>query len=186
VIGSFFAASALSSFGMTRVYTGALALMAVGFGLASASPTIVVTAVLAGIATIGNGAAIVCNQVLVQRGAPDTMRGRALAVLMSTYYAVLGLAMAGGGLLVDYAGARSAWATAGGVYVVAAAMAFVLTRRTQDAARAEPVAESEPAGITRLRALMSEIEETRRTEQERSRTDISVLRPSDAEGRPTS
>ena len=30
----------------------------------------------------GNGAAIVCNQVLVQRGAPDAMRGRALAVMM--------------------------------------------------------------------------------------------------------
>jgi len=186
VIGSFFAASALRTLGMTRVYTGALALMAVGFGLASASPTIAVTAVLAGIATIGNGAAIVCNQVLVQRGAPDNMRGRALAVLMSIYYGVLGLAMAGGGLLVDYAGARAAWATAGCVYVVAAAMAFVLTRRTQDAARAEPAAASEPAGITRLRALMSEIEETRRKEQERTRTDISVLRPSDAEGRPTS
>ena len=78
VIGSFFAASALGALGMTRVYGGALALMAVGFGLASASPTIVVAALLAGVATIGNGAAIVCNQVLVQRGAPDAMRGRAL------------------------------------------------------------------------------------------------------------
>jgi hypothetical protein len=39
VIGSFFAASALSTFGMRRVYPGALALMAAGFGLAAASPT---------------------------------------------------------------------------------------------------------------------------------------------------
>ena len=88
---------------MTRVYAGAIALMGAGFGLASLSPTIALVAVLAGIATIGNGAAIVCNQVLVQRGAPDAMRGRALAVLMSSYYAILGLAMAGGGLLVDAA-----------------------------------------------------------------------------------
>ena len=91
---------------MTRVYAGALALMALGFGVASASPTIVVAALLAAIGTVGNGVAIVCNQVLVQRGAPDAMRGRALAVLMSIYYAVLGLSMAGGGLLVDAAGAR--------------------------------------------------------------------------------
>jgi len=34
------------------------------------------------------------------------------AVLMSSYYAVLGLAMAGAGLLVDAAGARTAWAIA--------------------------------------------------------------------------
>ena len=63
------------------------------------------------------------------------MRGRALAVLMSSYYAVLGLSMAGGGLLVDAAGARAAWALAGCVYLVAAVMAFVLTRRIRDAVR---------------------------------------------------
>ncbi len=126
---------------MTRVYGGALALMGVGFGLASASPTIAVAAVLAGVATIGNGAAIVCNQVLVQRGAPDAMRGRALSVLMSTYYGVLGLSMAGGGLLVDYAGARAAWAVAGGVYLVAAVMAVVLTSRIREK-RAQPASPS--------------------------------------------
>lgn len=184
VIGSFFAASALGAFGMTRVYGGALLLMAAGFGLAASSPTIALTAVLAGVATIGNGAAIVCNQVLVQRGAPDAMRGRALAVLMSTYYAVLGLAMAGGGLLVDAAGARAAWATAGAVYCAAAVMAFVLTRRTRDAVMVERRA-VEPPGLERIRALMSEVDETRRREQQRMRTDVAPLRPSDAEGRPS-
>jgi MFS family permease len=184
VIGSFFAASALGAYGMTRVYSGGLLLMAAGFGLAAASPTIVLTAVLAGVATIGNGAAIVCNQVLVQRGAPDAMRGRALAVLMSTYYAVLGLAMAGGGLLVDAAGARAAWATAGAVYLAAAVMAFVLTRRARDAAEVERRV-VEPPGLERIRALMSEIDETRRREQQRLPTDVPRLRPGDAEGRPS-
>ena len=132
LIGGFFAASALGALGMTRVYAGAIALMGLGFGLASLSPTIVVVAVLAGLATIGNGAAIVCNQVLVQRGAPDAMRGRALAVLMSSYYAVLGLSMAGGGLLVDAAGARVAWAAAGCIYLGAAVLALVLTARFRD------------------------------------------------------
>src|SRR6185436_5498659 len=68
-VGSFFAAPALGSLGMTRLYGGSLLVMGFGFGIASASPTIAVAAVLAGVATIGNGAAIVCNQVLVQRGA---------------------------------------------------------------------------------------------------------------------
>jgi predicted MFS family arabinose efflux permease len=181
VVGSFFAAPALGAIGMTRVYGGALLLMSAGFGLASVSQTIAVAAVLAGVATVGNGAAIVCNQVLVQRGAPDAMRGRALAVLMSSYYAVLGLSMAGAGILIDAAGARKAWAIAGAVYLVAAALAFVLTSRTRDATRAEPGRNGEPAGLERLRALMGEVEETRRREQQRGAPEPPLAR--DAEGR---
>jgi MFS family permease len=164
VLGSFFAAPALGAIGMKRVYGGALLLMGAGFCVASVSQTIAVAAVLAGVATVGNGAAIVCNQVLVQRGAPDAMRGRALAVLMSSYYAVLGLSMAGAGILVDAAGARRAWAIAGAIYLVAAVLAFVFTSRTREATRAEPAAIGEPVGFERLRALMSEVEETRRRE----------------------
>ena len=145
MIGSFFAASALGAFGMRRVYPAALALMAAGFGLASASPTIVLAAVLAAVATIGNGAAIVCNQVLVQRGAPDAMRGRALAVLMSTYYAILGLSMAAGGLLVDAVGARASWAIASGIFLVAAALAVVLTARLREADAPLPQSRAERA-----------------------------------------
>jgi MFS family permease len=181
VIGSFYAASALGALGIRRVYPGALAVMAVGFGLAAGSPTILVAALLAGLATVGNGAAIVCNQVLVQRGAPDVMRGRALSVLMSSYYAILGLSMAGGGMLVDAAGARVAWAVAGCVYLLAAGMAFVLTRRIRD--EAAPVAE--PSGLERIRALMDEIDETRSRELQRARADVAVLAPRDAEGRGT-
>jgi len=181
VIGSFFAASALRALGMRRVYPGALALMAAGFGLASASPTIVLAAVLAAVATIGNGAAIVCNQVLVQRGAPDAMRGRALAVLMSTYYATLGLSMAAGGLLVDAVGARASWAIASGIFLVAAALAVVFTARLREAdapARA-------PSGLDRIRTLMDEIEDTRQREQQLGAPEIAVLAPRDAEGRST-
>ena len=161
LIGSFFAATALGALGMTRVYAGAIALMGAGFGLASLSPTIAIVAVLAGIATIGNGAAIVYNQVLVQRGAPDAMRGRALAVLMSSYYAILGLAMAGGGLLVDAAGARVAWGVAGCIYLGAAVLAVVLTSRLRDASvrrrgaerpRADPVAHGRDRGDPAARA----------------------------------
>ena len=181
VIGSFFAASALRAFGMRRVYPAALALMAAGFGLASASPTIVLAAVLAAVATIGNGAAIVCNQVLVQRGAPDAMRGRALAVLMSTYYAILGLSMAAGGLLVDAVGARASWAIASCIFFVAAVLAVVLTARLREAeapARAT-------SGLDRIRTLMDEIEDTRQREQQLGAPEIAVLAPRDAEGRST-
>ncbi|MCZ7588010.1 MAG: MFS transporter [Gaiella sp.] len=181
VIGSFFAATALRALGMRRVYPGALALMAAGFGLASASPTIVFAAVLAAVATIGNGAAIVCNQVLVQRGAPDAMRGRALAVLMSTYYAILGLSMAGGGLLVDSVGARASWAVASGIFLVAAVLAVGLTAGLRE----ERAPAGEPSGIERIRVLMEEIDETRQREQQRGAPDVAVLAPRDAESRLT-
>ena len=182
VIGSYFAASALGAFGMPKVYGGSFLLMGLGFGLASAAPTIAVAAVLVGIATIGNGAAIVCNQVLVQRGAPDAMRGRALAVLMSSYYAVMGLSMAGAGILVDAAGARAVWALAAAIYLAAAALAFVLTRRTRDAAEAQRRRNGEPAGFERLRGLMAEVEETRRREQANGEPELPFAR--DPEGRP--
>ena len=174
VIGSFFAASALQRLGMRSLYAGSLLVMAVGFGIASASPTVAVAAVLAAFATIGNGAAIVCNQLLVQEGAPDAMRGRALAVLMSTYYGVLGLAMAGGGLLVDGAGARAAWAVAGVVYLLATILALVLT---QSATETRSSQSAEPAGLERIRTLMTEIDETRRREQETAAPDIALAPP---------
>ena len=174
VVGSFFAASALQRLGMRSLYAGSLLVMAVGFGIASASPTVAVAAVLAAFATIGNGAAIVCNQLLVQEGAPDAMRGRALAVLMSTYYGVLGLAMAGGGLLVDGAGARAAWAVAGVVYLLATILALVLT---QSATETRSSQSAEPAGLERIRTLMTEIDETRRREQETAAPDIALAPP---------
>jgi MFS family permease len=177
VIGSFFAASALERLGMRALYAGSLLVMAVGFGAASVSPTVAVAAVLAAFATIGNGAAIVCNQLLVQAGAPDAMRGRALAVLMSTYYGVLGVAMAGAGLLVDGAGARVAWAAAGGVYLLSTVLAFALTRVPGEQTGQEDAAQ--PDGLERIRVLMTEIEETRRREQQGDvRPDI-ALAPSE-------
>ena len=84
---------------------------------------------------------------------------------MSSYYAVMGLSMAGAGILVDAAGARAAWAFAAMVYLVAAAIAIVLSSRTRDAADERPKRNGEPAGLERLRALMNEVEETRRREQ---------------------
>ncbi|MGL6279376.1 MAG: MFS transporter [Gaiella sp.] len=169
VIGSFFAGWALGALGMTKAYGGGLALMGVGFGLAALSPNIAVAAALACIATIGNGCAIVCNQVLVQRGAPDAMRGRSLAVLMSAYYALLGIGMATAGVLTDVAGSRTVWALAGCVYLVAALIAFVMTRRIREDAEAKLIEDGivPAAGIDRLQSLLAEIDETRRRERAR-------------------
>jgi MFS family permease len=126
--GSFLSAPALGKVGLRRHYVGSIALMGVGWGAAALSGSIWLAVVFVIGGAAGNGAAIVCNRLLVQRGAPDQYRGRALATIMSSNYAVLGLAMAGAGVLTDVVGARAVWAGAGVVYLAAAFVALVATR----------------------------------------------------------
>jgi MFS family permease len=127
-IGSFLSAPALGRVGLRRNYVGSLVLMGVGWGAAALSGSIwlAVAFVVGGAA--GNGSVIVCNRLLVQRGAPDQYRGRALATIMSSNYAVLGLAMAAAGVLTDVVGARAVWIGAGAMYLVAAVAAVFMTR----------------------------------------------------------
>lgn len=127
-VGSFLAAPALGRVGLRRNYVGSLVLMGVGWGAAAISGNIwlAVAFVVGGAA--GNGSVIVCNRLLVQRGAPDQYRGRALATIMSSNYAVLGLAMGVAGVLTDLVGARAVWIGAGCVDLVAALVGLVLTR----------------------------------------------------------
>ncbi|MGH3137418.1 MAG: MFS transporter, partial [Gaiellaceae bacterium] len=127
-LGSFLAPTALGKVGLRRHYIGSIALMGVGWGGAALSGRIwlVVPFVIGGAA--GNGAAIVCNQLLVQRGAPDQYRGRALATIMSSNYAVLGLAMAAAGILTDLYGPKAVWIAAGSIYLCGSFVALLMTR----------------------------------------------------------
>ena len=127
-IGSFLSAPALGKVGLRRNYVSSLVLMGVGWGAAGLSGSIwlAVAFVVGGAA--GNGSVVVCNRLLVQRGAPDQYRGRALATIMSSNYAVVGLAMAAAGILTDAFGARDVWIGAGVIYLVAAFVALVMTR----------------------------------------------------------
>jgi len=127
-IGSFLSAPALGRVGLRRNYIGSLVLMGVGWGAAALSGSIWVAVAFVVGGAAGNGSVIVCNRLLVQRGAPDQYRGRALATIMSSNYAVLGLAMAAAGVLTDVVGARAVWIGAGAMYFVAAAVAVVMTR----------------------------------------------------------
>ena len=127
-VGSFLSAPALGKVGLRRNYVGSLVLMGVGWGAAALSGSIwfAVAFVIGGAA--GNGSVVVCNRLLVQRGAPDQYRGRALATIMSSNYAVVGLAMAAAGVLTDLVGPRAVWIGAGVLYLFAAAVALVMTR----------------------------------------------------------
>jgi MFS family permease len=138
--GGFLAGGRLGEHGARRLYTGAIALMALGIGAVAASPNVWVAAGLLVVAGFGNGAALVCNAVLIQRGVPDRLRGRAFTLAMSSSYAALGLGMIGAGPLTAAVGARGVWGIAAGLLAVAVPAALVLTRAME-----APGPEAEPA-----------------------------------------
>ena len=111
-----------------EVYGGSLALMAVGAGLAAISPDVWVAAICVVVSGAGNGATVVCNALLVQRGAPDALRGRAFTVLMSSTAVTLGAGMIAAGIVTNALGARWVWGIAAGILAVAAALGLVLAR----------------------------------------------------------
>jgi hypothetical protein len=140
LVGSLLTPFVVGSIGIPTLYGASIGLMALGWGTAAMSPSLWVAAPLVALGTTGNGIALVCNQLLIQRGAPDRLRGRAVAVLMSSTYATLALAMAAAGPLTNMVGARAMWTAAGAVYLVAGVVALVLTRSFRPA----PVVEAEP------------------------------------------
>jgi len=128
-LGSLWASAALDRVGMRRLYAGSIAVMGVFFFAAAVSPTVWVAAVFVVAAAAGNGCALVCNALLVQRGAPDRVRGRAFTIIMSSNYALSGLAMAAAGPLTDEFGGRWMWAGAGVIFLAGSAVAFAMARR---------------------------------------------------------
>jgi MFS family permease len=143
-LGSFATPFVMGSLGLRRLYVFAVALMGVGWGAAAMAPALWVAVPLVIVATIGNGMAIVCNQVLIQRGSPDRLRGRAIAVLMSSTYATMAIAMGVAGVLVNALGGRAVWALAGVVYLIGALVALALTRRLPVSTFERPAPEPEP------------------------------------------
>jgi MFS family permease len=127
-LGSMLAGALLGQRAIATVYATSIGLVAVGMVGAAASPNVWVAAVCVVVLGIGNGSAVVCNALLVQRGAPDELRGRAFTLLMSSNYVVLGLGMIAAGPLTDELGARVVWAISGGLAAVAAVVGLALAR----------------------------------------------------------
>jgi MFS family permease len=152
VAGSFAAAMLESRARVSRLYGGGIAAMAVGFGVAGIAPNVWIAAALCVVAGTGNGIAGVCNALLVQRGAPDNLRGRAFTVVMSVNYATLGLAMAAAGPFIDAFGARWAWGAAGIVLGIAALIGLVLARGIVVEEGQAPFTMMEPLGVTEVEA----------------------------------
>ena len=139
VIGSFAAGGLIERHGVRGPYGLSIAVMGAGLLAAAAAANLWVALPFVVIAGIGNGAAVVCNVVLVQRGAPDALRGRAFSVLMGIGYAVLGLGMAVAGPITNAYGARTAWVIASGLCAAGALVGFVILEPDSPRREPEPV-----------------------------------------------
>ena len=128
LLGSLYAPHWLEVRGILLVYTGALALMGFGALTAAISPTVWVALPCMVLGGAGNGAAVVYNSLLVQRGAPDELRGRVFTVIMSTNFALLGLGMIVAGPLTDAVGARWVFVISAVCAGLGAVVGFLLLR----------------------------------------------------------
>ena len=141
-MGSLLAGSLLQQRALASVYAGSIGLLALGMVAAAVSPGVWIAAGFVAVVGVGNGAAVVCNALLVQRGVPDGLRGRAFTVLMSLNYAVLGLGMIAAGPITDALGARAVWAIGGVLSALAAVIGLTMARAA--AARPEPALQVSP------------------------------------------
>ena len=128
VVGSLAVGAWIEHRELAFVYGAGFALMAIGIGAAAASPSVWVAAVCVVVSGVGNGIAVVCNALFVQRGAPDEMRGRVFTVLMSTNYAVLGLGMIAAGPLTNEFGARWVWGVSACLAGLAGIVGYAMAR----------------------------------------------------------
>jgi MFS family permease len=139
-IGSLAGGDAIRRFGIRVPYVAGVVLLALGFAAAAVSPNVWVAAVFVVVSGLGNGAVVVCNAVLVQRSAPDRLRGRAFTVVMSIGYAFFGLGMIVAGPLTNGFGARTAWGISAALCAVAACFALVLLSGVEE--RESPVVQA--------------------------------------------
>jgi MFS family permease len=127
-VGSFGAGTWLERRSVGSVYSASILLQAIGLAAAAVSPNVWISLPCFVLAGIGNGTAVVCNSLLVQRGAPDAIRGRVFTVIMSVNYAVYGLGFVIAGPLTDSVGPRWVFGGVGIVLAFASVIAYALSR----------------------------------------------------------
>jgi MFS family permease len=127
-VGSFGAGTWLERRSVGSVYSASILLQAIGLAGAAVAPNVWISLPCFVLAGIGNGTAVVCNSLLVQRGAPDAIRGRVFTVIMSVNYSVYGLGFVIAGPLTDSVGPRWVFGGVGIVLGFASLVAYALSR----------------------------------------------------------
>jgi MFS family permease len=133
VLGSLWSSALVERNGIARAYGSGLALMAIGFGVGAASVDIWMAAAACLVGGVGNGVAVVCNALLVQRGIVDELRGRALTFVMSATFGLTGIGTIVAGAFMPADGARWVWLAGGSLLAVAAAVGYALARDAMNA-----------------------------------------------------
>jgi len=142
-IGSFAGGALAERRPIGSLYGPSIVLAGLGYGIAAVAPNVWLATPAVILAGIGNGAAALYNVLLIQRGVPDSYRGRAFTIAMSMTYAILGPAMAAAGIITNELGGRWIWAIGAACSVLAGLVAIALAPRLRDT---PPVAESELDG----------------------------------------
>jgi MFS family permease len=141
-IGSLVAGSWVERRSVGSVYAISILFAAAGIAGAAVSPNVWVSLPCFVLAGIGNGTAVVCNSLFVQRGAPDDIRGRVFTVIMGVNYLAYGAGFVIAGPLTDSVGPRWVYASVSIVLVFTSTIAYGLTRSGE---QAEHVIEAEAA-----------------------------------------
>jgi MFS family permease len=141
-IGSFGAGTWVERRSVGSVYAASVLLQAIGLGCAGVVPNVWAALPCFILSGIGNGTAIVCNSLLVQRGATDEVRGRVFTAIMSVNYAVFGLGFLVAGPLTDSVGPRWVFGGVGIVLGFAAIVAYALGRTAEEIPEHVPEAEA--------------------------------------------
>jgi len=127
-IGSYAAGSWIERRSVGNVYAASILLQAIGIGAAGLMPNVWASLPCFVLNGVGNGVAIVCNSLLVQRGASDEVRGRVFTVIMSVNYAAYGIATLVAGPLTDTYGPRWVYGVVGLVLACTSLLAYALGR----------------------------------------------------------
>lgn len=127
-VGSFAAGGFIERHPVGRVYAASILVQAIGVGAAAVAPNVWVSIPCFVLMGVGNGTAVVCNSLLVQRGTTDEIRGRVFTVIMSVNYAVYGLGFVVAGPLTDSVGPRWIFGIVSLVLVFASLVAYLFAR----------------------------------------------------------
>jgi MFS family permease len=115
MVGSIGAARLLRRSSPNEVLAGALAVMALAALATALAPTVIAACPALFALGLANGVGLVCMFTLMQRAAPEELRGRVLSALFSTISLTMMVSTLLGGALCDWLGARTVWAAAAGL-----------------------------------------------------------------------
>ncbi|HEY6962083.1 MAG TPA: MFS transporter [Gaiellaceae bacterium] len=128
VAGSVIAGVVLERRSVLDVYPLAFFVWAAGILGAGVSPNVWLAALAMVLAGFANGVAFPMTVIIVQRGTPDALRGRAFTVIISAHNAAVGLAMLAAGALTAAYGARWTYVVGAASLLAGGVSALVLRR----------------------------------------------------------